>query len=150
MKTTLLLTAACLFGGLQLFAQENEIPTVGNVGIGTTAPTEKLDVHGNIKVDSTITVGDSLVVSQSARVGEDFRVDGNAYFKANASIDGSLTLSNVSEAVGLTEAQMLLLRSDGAVQKIGTVAFAQMSYSIGCAGLAGVGIVNPMWSNGPG
>ena len=30
----------------------------GNVGIGTTTPTEKLDVNGNIKTTGTIITGD--------------------------------------------------------------------------------------------
>lgn len=37
----------------------------GNVGIGTTSPTERLDVSGNIKASGTITAGGNLLVTGS-------------------------------------------------------------------------------------
>ena len=38
---------------VQSAAEKMRIDSSGNVGIGTTSPTEKLEVVGNIRIDST-------------------------------------------------------------------------------------------------
>ncbi len=94
MKTKIILLSVLFFANLNLFAQENEIPEEGNVGIGTTEPTEKLDVRGGARIDSTLTLGDSLLITSSARVGEDLRVSGNAHIEGNLNVNGEFTLPN--------------------------------------------------------
>lgn len=41
---------------IYLNAQQNTFPTIGNVGIGTTSPTEKLTVNGALKVEQGSTL----------------------------------------------------------------------------------------------
>jgi hypothetical protein len=64
------------FGSLLQFATGNNygagltttvmtLDHLGRVGIGTTSPTEKLDVAGNIRVAGTISVNGTLAVDQS-------------------------------------------------------------------------------------
>lgn len=75
-----------IFGAIGFgYSQENTLPDSGNVGIGTTAPTARLQVGGSAKIDSSLVVSDSLHVANSfsvandARVGADLRVDGDLY-----------------------------------------------------------------------
>ena len=44
------------------------IPTNGNVGIGTTTPSEKLDVVGNIEVTGSIDASDNINAGPSVYV----------------------------------------------------------------------------------
>lgn len=62
MKKTLNTTFYLLFAATA-FAQQNTLPTVGNVGIGTTTPTSKLEVKGNVKVEGSITVDGNVNLS---------------------------------------------------------------------------------------
>ncbi len=52
-----LLIVLFVLAGLTLSAQTNTFPTDGDVGIGTTTPTEKLEVTGNIKLNGNIGIG---------------------------------------------------------------------------------------------
>lgn len=149
MKKKLLLTASLLFGAMQFTnAQENEIPESGNVGIGTTSPTEKLDVRGGANIDSTLKVGDSLTVTNSARVGEDFTVMGNAYFKNDATVLGTFYLPNPFQSDGLEGIDLLVVKSDGSVQKAGVGQISDILYTKECYTVNGV-VPAPTWHNGP-
>ena len=79
------------------------IPSSGNLGLGSTAPTEKLDVVGNIKVSDNVSIGQTLSVLDSVGIGltlptEKLDVSGNVKVSDNVSIGQTLT---VSEAVGI-------------------------------------------------
>ena len=53
----------------------------GNVGIGNTAPTEKLDVSGNIKAEGSVQVGNNNNTATSSNVGAmRYRTDGSASY----------------------------------------------------------------------
>ncbi|TSJ44824.1 hypothetical protein [Fluviicola chungangensis] len=135
-KITYLLSISALFISSQLFAQENTISENGNVGIGTgsTAPTARLTVAGTTRIDSTLTVNDSVVMASSARVGEDLKVEGNLY------------IPNIPTLTHLADESILVKDPFGLTQAISIQGMAGTIYSLSCD-LAGV---NPFWNNGPG
>lgn len=61
-----------------VFAQQNTLPTTGNVGIGTLNPDSRLNVNGNVKIDSTLTIIDSVRIQKNLRVEQDVRFLGLA------------------------------------------------------------------------
>ncbi|MNJ88809.1 hypothetical protein D3C87_63660 [compost metagenome] len=127
------LSAMAICSGV--FAQENIIEENGNVGLGTTTPTARLTVAGSTRIDSTLTVNDSVVMATSARVGEDLKVGGNLY------------LPNIPK-VGLFTNETILVKDDasGLIRSLAFEKMADVIYSLSCD-LAGV---NPFWNNGPG
>jgi hypothetical protein len=166
MKTKLFLFVSIIGTSITCYSQENELPDSGNVGIGTTEPTEKLDVRGGARIDSTLNVGDSIVVTNSARVGEDLTVSGNAYFKNNASvtydfdvqgttllnrtaISGDFFIQNLVDQTSFDGYDILLRnQNDGAVVKSTLEALQGNMYSKICSTVNGV-IQSPTWANGP-
>lgn len=88
MKRTLLSVSICLMctpAFSQWTSNGNIISTTQNVGIGTTAPTEKLDVNGNIKTNGTV-FADKLNVS------------GNTVFKNFILSENSCITRNLSDS----------------------------------------------------
>lgn len=73
MKHLILLVGIVLFT-TNLLAQ-NTFPLVGKTGVGTNSPSEALEVNGNVLVDSSLTVQDSLSVL-SVIHGMDLVIDG--------------------------------------------------------------------------
>ena len=60
-KTTkTVLSIGCFFTLFTVSAQTNTLPPTGNVGIGTTTPSSRLQVNGTAKIDSSLIVKDSL------------------------------------------------------------------------------------------
>jgi hypothetical protein len=49
----------------------------GNIGIGTTSPAEKLDVEGNLRLESSSSNGTYLALRNSATNGRNFRIGSN-------------------------------------------------------------------------
>lgn len=57
-----------------IYAQTtNTVPTTGNVGLGTPNPDTKLQVCGDVKIDSSLTVKEDIEAKQ------DIKVDGNVF-----------------------------------------------------------------------
>lgn len=161
MKTKIILLASLFLAHSNLFSQENELPNEGNVGIGTTAPTEKLDVRGGARIDSTLTVGDSLLITNSARVGEDLRVSGNAHIEGNLNVNGGITLPNgplnleyLLDTVPAEDIQFLTFDEYGNVKKGGnlkSIMYAETAYPPCKDGNDGYTTsASPIWLNGPG
>lgn len=75
-KSMLLISLFCSTFGFS----QNTFPTNGNVGIGTNSPSERLDVNGNMIIDSSLIVKDSITVEKDFRTKGAFRVEDKAYF----------------------------------------------------------------------
>ncbi len=130
------------------FSQSNTLPSSGNVGIGTTSPTERLTVNGSARIDSTLTVRDSMVVDHDAHIGSDLKVDGNT------TLEGSLTLNALRDST-LEEDAVLLIDENGTVKSAGS-SLRSLVYSdsefIPCKDENGGNTTpaSPVWLNGPG
>jgi len=78
------------------------IPSSGNLGIGSSVPTEKLDVVGNAKVSNDVSIGQTLSVSGSVGIGtsvatEKLDVVGNVKVSDNVSVGQTVT-ANIVDA----------------------------------------------------
>lgn len=62
----------------------------GDVGIGVTAPSEKLDVAGNIKASGNVSAGGNLSVTGNISGTGTISVNGDATFGGNANVSGDL------------------------------------------------------------
>lgn len=113
-KIQTLILSLFAFGAM---AQDNTLPTSGNVGIGTLTPTTRLDVNGNMKVDSCLHIKDTLWVEDDARIMNDMRVEGETNLLGNTKIEGTLYLSNVATTIDTSDFAVLVYRTDGSVAK---------------------------------
>ncbi len=138
-KITYLLSLAALLFSNQLFSQENVISENGNVGLGTgsTVPTARLTVAGSTRIDSTLVVGDSVLMSSSARVGADLKVDGDLY------------LPNIAQLDGLHGETILVSGENGVTKKLAIEAIRDAIYSRNCDIVTGGSVTSPSWANGP-
>lgn len=91
-----------LFSITSSYAQTNTFPTTGNVGIGTTNPQFKLDVHGNVYHQGKLSIGTTyngfaLNVAGNAYVigGHTFINEGYGYLSASAPTGMFPTPSNI-------------------------------------------------------
>lgn len=146
MKTTHLPAIAVLAFSFYSYGQENEIPVNGNVGIGTTSPTSKLDVRGDVKIDSVLNVGDSLVVARGATISEDLKVTEDTY------LNGSLKLKSLKNET-TTDAGLLLIDPEGNVTRGGALlaeVYADISRECKDGNGGFTTPANPTWANRPG
>ncbi len=138
MKRKLLPLAIFCFSAT-LFAQDNTLPTTGNVGVGTLNPTERLEVNGNMRVDSSLIVNDSVRVNKTFRVMDKMFVEGKAVFgdkivakenlkvEGNTNLEGNLTVDSVFKLPNTSALSnnnlingnfdFLLLNANGAARK---------------------------------
>lgn len=137
-KITYLLSVTALLTSSAAFSQENVIPENGNVGIGTgsTVPTARLQVAGSTRIDSTLTVNDSVVMAASARVEEDLKIGGNLY------------LPNIPQLSQLRDETILVSGADGITQKLNALALKDIMYLRNCDLVGGI-VNSPSWANGP-
>ncbi|MDX2359307.1 MAG: hypothetical protein QNK23_00780 [Crocinitomicaceae bacterium] len=149
------------------FAQQNTLPTTGNVGIGTLTPSATLDVNGRAIIDSTLLVKDSVRIQKNLRIDQDLRVLGKIVMQEssvaqdNFKILGNLKIPNTSEIGGSNFGNgtfdLLLLNPNGIAKKItyesllnklrGGIYIPEIPEVPGT--LCDVAGVFPVWSNGP-
>ena len=76
---------------------ENAIPRLviangGNVGIGTNAPTAKLEVNGAARVATTLNVGGAASIDGNITAGGSAAIEQNITVGGTATIDGKITV----------------------------------------------------------
>ncbi len=135
-KITYLLSLSALFITCQSFAQENTISENGNVGIGTTTPSARLQVAGSARFDSTVVANDSVSMTRNVAIGGDLKVGGNVYFP------------NIPTLTGIHNETILFTNADGAVVKFAAAKLREHMYA-GLCDLAGGVNDSPTWANGP-
>jgi cytoskeletal protein CcmA (bactofilin family) len=77
---------------------QNTFPTSGNVGINTSSPSARLDVNGNMVVDSCLTVKDSVLIEKDLRTKGRFIVEDQSFFLDKVYMYDKLILSANLEA----------------------------------------------------
>ncbi|HRP53399.1 MAG TPA: hypothetical protein PLI97_07805 [Fluviicola sp.] len=168
----ILIISSVFFTSFKLYSQANILPASGNVGIGTTTPTERLTVNGSAKIDSTLTVRDSVVFKKNLRVEQDVRFLGETktqklrvnddFVSMNlAKFNGDVKLTNLStpNPNNYNNFSFLMTNSNGLIKKTDTEALStylkQLMYStpatptpLGLCDLFGY-TDNPFWANAP-
>lgn len=134
MKNLFTLSALCFVVFAQ--AQDNTLPTTGNVGIGTTQPDCRLTVNGNVRIDSTLHIKDSLLIEKTATIAEDVK------------IEGQLILANTQQDTTLNGNEILVRSGNGQVKKLGVDQISNFLYSKFCTTDINYNVTNPIWSNG--
>ncbi len=120
--------------------QENTLPPHGYVGLGTLTPDVRLQVHGNVKIDSCIVVSDTAVFESDAKIAKDLKVS------------GQISASNLVSTQTFDDKDFLFIDNQGFIRK-GTKDnaikyLADQIYSLGCDPLQTV-LQAPVWRNGP-
>lgn len=86
----LLLTLGLISSIIFSFSQTiNTIPATGNVGLGTSSPSTKLQVCGDVKIDSSLTVKAQLDAKS------DLKVDGSLYLAGDMFFTSPVQLSSL-------------------------------------------------------
>lgn len=137
MKKTLLILSYLIIS--TAYAQENTLPTTGNIGIGTLTPSARLDVNGTMKVDSCLIVKDTLITLHDARIGETLKVE------------GAIVAPNLAEATNFDISKLLFVDDQGFILKgnsdEATDYLANVIYSKQCPTDPFADVPNPVWVN---
>ncbi len=102
MNSTCKLIAAIVFIFISnvLLSQTNTLPNNGYVGIGTTTPSALLDVNGNMVVDSSVVIKDSLNVQKKLIVDQDLKIQGESVFVGDGKFKNDLKVLGTAKMNG--------------------------------------------------
>lgn len=151
---SLIASLSLIFVTTLSFSQTNNtLPTTGKVGIGTVSPSAKLDVNGNVIIDSCLIVKDSVHIQKNLRVSQDVKIAGklvivdNSVAKNNFKVLGNFKLPNAQLASGMANKDMLFINANGKVFKGGYDNLIEILHEEkGCSPSY---LTNPYWMNGP-
>ena len=79
----------------------------GNVGIGIAAPTEKLHVGGNAKIDGTLTASGAATFSNTLTASGPATFNNTLTVNGNAAINGDLTITGTTTTLNSTTVDIL-------------------------------------------
>ena len=141
MKKIILSAICLLFVNVVSFSQqENTMPENGNVGLGTLTPSAKLDVNGNVHIDSMLMVKDSILIQKNARV------------KNNLKVEGDISLPNLNELDSLNTSRDILIydKDNDVIKSLELSKLNEYLYDQNCnQKLDEFGnALSPTWSNG--
>lgn len=111
-----LILASTLFFSPSIFAQTtptpNLFPALGNIGIGTILPQEKLHIKGNVRLDSSLVIKSKLRVDEFVIFDSSLTVNGPTQLnKLSINLDSDQSGSNYSN-LGSFKIQNLPLLND--------------------------------------
>ena len=123
----------------------------GNVGIGTTSPSAKLEVNGDVSLNSTLNVGgsatfnDNLNVDGNVELSSDLIAAGDVEFHQSLNVDGNIYCALLMTVVGHVDFQDSL-NVDGNVSLNSTLnvdGSATFNDNLNVDGNVGIGTTNP-------
>lgn len=126
------------------------ITNVGNVGIGTTSPSEKLDVSGYVKSSSGYKVGSIEVINSSGNITSSDRLPVVGVDKGGTNIS-SYVIGDILYASGTTTLSKLAKGGNSTllgVDESGNLGYLSASVSMGGTGLTSVTSGRVLFGNG--
>ena len=90
----------------------NTFLPIGNVGIGTTSPSYKLDVNGTFNASGNSTIGGTLGVTGVTTLGGALDVTGAATLSSTLAVTGDTTLGSTLYVNGTTVSQTIRAKTD--------------------------------------
>lgn len=112
--TSTISTGGLTVGVSQFIVQQNS----GNVGLGTTTPTNKLDINGNLYTSGTSYFGGAITATSTVTVTKSVKA-ADLYASSTLEVDGAITGLTTITATGAVTASNLYASStveiDGAI-----------------------------------
>jgi hypothetical protein len=121
------------------------------VGLGTLNPSAKLDVNGNVHIDSMLMVKDSILIKKGARIQNNLKVEGKGLFKDDIILDKKLVFNHFEIVNQINNNKIVIFDSlSGRLVGINPHELVQITYSKKCnsSTFTQGDVLNPTWNNG--